>query len=128
MLFNQSKRYKHHITSSLFVAVVSTRHHAMPRVASKSGRIVRAAASSPVGQGQQDSSLARREVMLAALAAAFATSAAQPALAADCELQTAPDGLQYCDTKVGEGPAPVKGALIRWVMTMCTAAQDTGPR
>lgn len=98
----------------------------MPRVAPKSCRIVRAAASNPVGQGQEESSLARREVMLAALAAAFATSAAYPALAADCELQTAPDGLQFCDTKVGEGPAPVKGALIRWA-TACTAAQDAGP-
>ncbi len=91
----------------------------IPRLAPKAGRSVRAAAATPVGQGQEDPRLARRDIMLAALAAAFTASAAQPALAADCELQTAPDGLQFCDTKVGEGPAPVKGSLIRCVIT-CT--------
>ena len=75
-------------------------------------------AASPSGaSGASDAHeapLARREALLAMLAAASVTAAAaQPAQAEECELQTAPDGLQFCDTKLGEGPEPVKGALIR---------------
>jgi hypothetical protein len=40
---------------------------------------------------------------------------AEPAAAAAaCEFISSPSGLQYCDTKEGDGPEPAKGALIRW--------------
>lgn len=52
--------------------------------------------------------------------AALALAAAllpRPAKAAvpdpGCELQTAPSGLQFCDTRVGDGPEPAQGAQVR---------------
>lgn len=57
--------------------------------------------------------------MLSLLAAAGAVSsltvlpAGSAAAAATCDFITSPSGLQYCDTKEGEGPEPAKGALIR---------------
>jgi FKBP-type peptidyl-prolyl cis-trans isomerase len=61
----------------------------------------------------------RRQLLLSMVTAApvltavSATPAAQAAAAGTCEFVTAANGIQYCDTKEGEGPSPVKGALIR---------------
>lgn len=53
----------------------------------------------------------------AALSAAVVTLLARPARAGvpdpGCALQTAPSGLQFCDTKVGDGPEAPPGATIK---------------
>jgi hypothetical protein len=84
------------------------------RTAAVSVQASSAASSEPTG------SSSRRDAVLSLLAAAGAVSSltvlsAGPAAAAaaSCEFISSPSGLQYCDTKEGEGPEPAKGALIR---------------
>jgi hypothetical protein len=93
--------------------------------------LCRAAAPDAAG----DAAASRRQLVLGivtaapALAAVSATPAAWAAAAAGtCDFVTAANGIQYCDTKEGEGPSPVKGALIRcaaaalpplWLLVLC---------
>jgi peptidylprolyl isomerase len=51
----------------------------------------------------------RRDVVIAISSAAVIT--AQEAKADECVV--VPNGLKYCETKVGEGPEPVPGSMIR---------------
>eukprot|EP00775_Hariotina_reticulata_P006694 gene6694-6917_t len=75
--------------------------------------MVHAAASS-------DTPAVDRRELLSTAAGLGAAAALLPLLVADhaaaaasCELTGSPSGLQYCDVKVGDGPEPAKGALIR---------------
>ena len=63
----------------------------------------------------------RREALLSAAALVLGTSLALPALAEECELVTAPNGLQYCDLTVGTGDSPVAGSMIRYTHSSDTA-------
>ena len=57
----------------------------------------------------------RRALLLGAgaVVAGAAVQQGLPAAAADCELTTAPSGLQFCDVVEGSGDAPTAGARIR---------------
>lgn len=54
----------------------------------------------------------RRE-LVAGVAALTVLLPGAATAAATCDFISSPSGLQYCDIKQGEGPEPVKGALIR---------------
>lgn len=62
--------------------------------------------------------ISRRDAVGAAALAASTVLLNTPlvpvAEADECKLETAPNGLQYCDLVVGTGPSPVQGALIRY--------------
>lgn len=67
--------------------------------------------------------VSRRGAMGAAAVLLLASSPSSPANAAaaaapKCELNTAKNGLQWCDTLDGDGPAVVPKSLIRYVTWM----------
>lgn len=56
----------------------------------------------------------RRSALAAALAAALTARRATAAVPdPGCTLATAPSGLRWCDTRVGDGPPPAPGATVR---------------
>lgn len=55
----------------------------------------------------------RRAVLSAALASVLARPARAAVPDPGCSLQTAPSGLQFCDSKPGDGPEPAPGAPVR---------------
>lgn len=68
---------------------------------------------------QKESQLKRREAIGLAFSFGLHTffqPQVQPATAAEavpCELTEAPSGLAFCDRKLGTGPQPLKGQLIK---------------
>jgi hypothetical protein len=87
--------------------------------------------SSRSPEGYEHVSMARRAV-LSALAAAAAAGGSLPPFpllsppaaaaavsvqtgtpATECKLQTSTSGLRWCDLRVGQGPAAIKGAFIK---------------
>jgi len=83
-----------------------------------------AASAAPVAAPVAAAAASRRGALVAAAAAAAALGLglglrAGPARAADaaaadtCSYSTLDNGVQWCDLKVGEGPSPVAGAMIR---------------
>ena len=69
----------------------------------------------PAGVGRRQQLLLLGGAAAAALAgsAPAPARAAQPQAEACTEFSTAANGLQWCETSPGDGPAPVAGAMIR---------------
>ena len=83
---------------------------------SRSQSILCQAHSTQTCTAEQGSAATRRAVLLG-LSICTAAAAAIPQQAqagvTQCDYQKAANGLQWCDTKQGEGKSPVKGASIR---------------
>lgn len=115
------------LASSSFVAPRAARLPPRARAARRaSASQVRHRVSASAGDdAQAPASVSRRAAVgvpatsaLAALAASAASAAAArarglPELACDAELATAASGLQFCESVVGSGKVPAKGAQIK---------------
>lgn len=53
------------------------------------------------------------QLALSTAAASFALICPMPSIAACPDYISSPSGLQYCDSRIGSGEAPVKGAFIK---------------